>query len=663
MKQAALIALVVISIAGCANDRAYREGQRLLAEGKNEEGIKSLEQAVIEEPGNAQYRTALLRSREDYLKKHLVAGDAALNTGRLDEAESQFKSVLRMHPENTQATAGLAAIETRKRNVKLLSESEEAIKKEEFELARVKLRTVLAQQPDHAEALQLMKLLDEKSGRTRGVEFPQLATSLRRSVTLEFRDAPLKSVMDAIARQGGFNIVFDKDVRLDQRTTVFAKDTVLVDAMDMLLATNQLDRKVLNQNTMLIYPNVPAKRKDYEDVVVKSFFLANTDAKSTVNMIKTMAKIRDVYMDEGLNMVMVRDTPEAVRLAEKLIKVADRPEPEVMLEVEIMEVKRNRLLELGAQWPTQLSLLSLRDIDTVTTSNGVTVATTTTQTAQQLTLDSLKNIDSSKVGVSPNPTLNFRGEDSDVNLLANPRIRVKNKEKARIHIGDKVPVITSNTTSTGVVSESVSYLDVGLKLDVEPQVHLEGDVAIKVGLEVSNIVREIKSGTGTLTYQLGSRNANTVLRLRNGETQVLAGLISDEDRSSANKFPGLGDLPLLGRLFSNNRDENNKTEIVLLITPRIIRNVERPELSDAEFFAGTENNISDQPLRLRPAAPSTTTGNDKEISSPTPATSRRGLFGGRGASQQESTPSQEVSDKQMSDNAAQAEQPAQQSER
>jgi general secretion pathway protein D len=149
----------------------------------------------------------------------------------------------------------------------------------------------------------------------------------------------------------------------------------------------------------------------------------------------------------------------------------------------------------------------------------------------------------------------------------------------------------------------VSYLDVGLTVDVEPQVYLEGDVGIKVSLEVSNIVQQIKSATGTLTYQLGSRNASTNLRLKDGETQVLAGLIADEDRTSANKVPGFGDLPLLGRLFGNQRDELNKTEIVLMITPRIVRSIERPELADGEFFGGTESAASDQALQLRPLPP------------------------------------------------------------
>ncbi|MCA1925909.1 MAG: type II and III secretion system protein, partial [Thiobacillus sp.] len=193
------------------------------------------------------------------------------------------------------------------------------------------------------------------------------------------------------------------------------------------------------------------------------------------------------------------------------------------------------------------------------------------------------------------PQVNVKKEDSDVNILANPRIRVKNREKAKIHIGDKVPVITSNTTSTGVVSESVSYLDVGLKLDVEPNVLMRDDVQIRVGLEVSNIVREIRSNSGTLTYQIGTRNAGTTLRLKDGETQVLAGLISDEDRSAASRVPGLGDLPLIGRLFSSQRDERNKTEIVLLITPRVLRNMQAQQPALTEFRSGTDNAIGSSP--------------------------------------------------------------------
>ncbi|MBU1223081.1 MAG: type II secretion system protein D [Gammaproteobacteria bacterium] len=597
MNKALIIATLALTLGGCASDRAFREGERLLAQGQTEAGLQQLQQALKEEPNNAQYRTAYIQAREAQLARLFAEADAALQTGRDDAAEARYRDVLKLHAENPRARAALVSIETLRANRVLLKEARTALDKGEVESARGKLRSVLAREPAQADALALMKQVDEKTGKPRNADSPRLAAIYRRPVTLQFRDAPVRTVFDALSRQSGLNFVFDKDVRTDTRLTIFASDTSIVDALDMLLKTGQLGKKVLSENTLLIYPALPAKLKEYQDLVVKGFFLSNTDAKQMVNLVRSMAKTRDVYIDEKLNLLVIRDTPEAVRLVEKLVALADRPEPEVMLEVEILEVKRTRLQELGIQYPNQLTVLTPEATTTSHVEGGVIV--TDSVPGGRLTIQSLRDLTRADIGVSPNPAVNLRKDAGDVNILANPRIRVKNKEKAKIHIGDKVPVITANVTSTGVTSESVSYLDVGIKVDVEPQVYLEGDVGIKVGLEVSNIVQQIKSATGTLTYQLGSRNANTVLRLKDGETQVLAGLISDEDRSGASKVPLFGDIPLLGRLFSNNRDELSKTEIVLLITPRIVRNIERPELADSEFFGGTESAASDQSMQLR----------------------------------------------------------------
>lgn len=600
MNKALFVATLVLTLAGCASDRAFREGERLLAQGQTEAGMRQLGQALKEEPNNVQYRTAYIQAREAQLVRLFADADAALQAGRDDVAEARYRDALKLDAENPRVRAGLVLIETLRGNRVLLKDARTALEKGELEQARGKLRTVLAREPANADALALMKQVDEKTGKARSAESPRLAAIYRRSVTLQFRDAPVRTIFDALSRQSGLNFVFDKDVRTDTRLTIFASDTSIVDALDMLLKTGQLGKKVLSDNTLLVYPALPAKLREYQDLVVKGFFLSNTEAKQMVNLVRSMAKTRDVYIDEKLNLLVVRDTPEAVRLVEKLVALADRPEPEVMLEVEILEVKRTRLQELGLQWPNQLSVLTPEASTTSRVEGGVIV--TDSVPGGRLTIQSLRDLTHADLGVSPNPALNLRKDAGDVNILANPRIRVKNKEKAKIHIGDKVPVITANVTSTGVTSESVSYLDVGIKVDVEPQVHLEGDVGIRVGLEVSNIVQQVKSATGTLTYQLGSRNANTVLRLKDGETQVLAGLISDEDRSGASKVPGLGDLPLLGRLFANKRDELSKTEIVLLITPRIVRNIERPELADSEFFGGTESAASDQSLQLRPVS-------------------------------------------------------------
>jgi len=332
---------------------------------------------------------------------------------------------------------------------------------------------------------------------------------------------------------------------------------------------------VLNPNTVLIYPNTPAKAQAYKELTVKSFYLTNADVKQTANLVRQLVKTQDLFVDEKLNLLVIRDTPQAVRMVEKLIASHDLSEPEVMLEVEVLEIGHSQLSQIGVEWPGRVAL-------------GVQGAE---NTRGQLTGTEAKNLNSGlfRLNVSdPLVALNLRQQAGRTNVLANPRIRVKNKEKARIHIGDKVPVITTTAGATGFVSESVNYLDVGLKLEVEPQVHLEDEVGIKVGLEVSNISQELKTSSGTVAYQVGTRNTNTTLRLRDGETQVLAGLISDEDRRQAQKVPGASRLPLIGRLFSSSNDTVNKTEVVLLITPRVIRNVERPGPRIEEFNSGTE---------------------------------------------------------------------------
>ncbi len=206
-----------------------------------------------------------------------------------------------------------------------------------------------------------------------------------------------------------------------------------------------------------------------------------------------------------------------------------------------------------------------------------------------------------------NPAIvaNLRAQVGKGNLLANPRIRVKNRDKAKIHIGEKVPVVTSTSAVNVGVSTSVSYLDVGLKLDVEPIIHLDDEVAIKVVLEVSNILEQIVTNN-TVAYRLGTRNAATTLQLRDGETQVLAGLISDEDRKASSRIPGLGDLPTIGRLFSSDLDDSKKTEIVLLITPRIVRNLLPPICGAGRVHVRALTPKSAwQPVRTRASAPGT----------------------------------------------------------
>jgi general secretion pathway protein D len=314
-----------------------------------------------------------------------------------------------------------------------------------------------------------------------------------------------------------------------------------------------------------------------------------------------MLKTKDIFVDERLNMMTMRDTPEVIRIAEKLVAANDLADPEVMLDIEVLEVSRSRMQELGVEFPNRIAVNSLIPITTVTSATGV-VASSTMNASTQLTLEGLLNLNKGRFDVSPNPAVNFRKTTGDVNLLSNPRIRVRNNEKAKILVGDKVPVITTTSTANVGISESVQYVDVGLKLDVEPRITADNYVNIKVGLEVSSLGEKTITRNGATVYTIGTRDASTILRLKDGETQVLAGLISDDERKNASKLPGLGDIPLLGRLFANQQDQKTKTEIVLAITPRIISNIARPSAEVSEYWSGTDTLISDKPQVSLPAA-------------------------------------------------------------
>ncbi|HWI14642.1 MAG TPA: secretin and TonB N-terminal domain-containing protein, partial [Burkholderiales bacterium] len=515
MKYAA-IALMLALIAGCAGDATQSEARRLLSNGDTQAALAMLERAANENPRDRELRFEWLRQRELAASRFVTQGDTARSNGKIDEAAAAYRQALAIDPDQPRARAGLDGIAADRRHAALIQEADGWFRKQNYVEAESRLRAVLTENPGNHEARNLLRRVNDAKA-TQTLIPPVLKSAIGKKVTLEFRDANIRSVFEVIGRTTGVNFVFDKEVRPDLRTTIAVRNTTVEDAIKLILLTSQLERKVLNDNTLLIYPNTPAKQKEYQELVVRSFYVANVDVKQMMNLVRTVVKTRDVYVDEKLNLLVMKDTPEAVRLAEKLIETQDMADPEVTLEVEVLEVSNNRLKELGVRFP-----------DRVAFQDPATAGLPPT----------LMRASGPLVGFVATPAvlLNLRQQDGYANVLANPRIRVKNREKAKVHIGDRVPVITTTSTANVGVSASVNYLDVGLKLEVEPTIHLEGDVAIKVGLEVSNIVREVPTTGGGLAYQVGTRNAATVLRLHDGETQVLAGLIQDEERSTANRL-------------------------------------------------------------------------------------------------------------------------------
>jgi general secretion pathway protein D len=585
MSGSALRAVLLASLlAGCAGQQLHREGMALLAEGRSEEGLTKLAQASSAAPDNVSYRADLVRSRDQMVNRLLAAADSERAAGRPAAARAVYERVLGIHPGNSRAVVGLEMLDMDARHEEALARADALVKKRDAEAARAALAPVLLENPRNGKALLLQRKVNEQLARETPPE-PSLKAKFTKPVTLQFRDANLKMVFEALSRTSGINVLLDRDVKADLKTSIFVKDVSVEDTINLILLQNQLEKKVISDNTVFIYPATAAKLKEYQDLKVRSFHLANADPKQMLTMIKTLLKTKDVFIHEKTNSIVMRDTPDAIRLAERMITDQDIDQPEVMLEVEVLEVSTSRLSELGIRWPGSLTL---------------------TTPPAAATLGQLRNVGSRDLLVTPlSATLNLTLEDGDANVLASPRIRVRNREKAKIMIGSRVPVITNAVTpvATGapVVTGSVQYLDVGLKLEVEPDIHLDNEVVIKVALDVSSLIKEVLNAqSGSLAYEIGTRNATTVLRLKDGETQVLAGLINDEDRKAASKVPGLGQLPVIGRLFSSHRENGSKSEIVLSITPRIVGSARLPDVSEVEYWTGTEASLRNGTLSMNP---------------------------------------------------------------
>jgi general secretion pathway protein D len=584
----AVSAMTALLLSGCAGYQSFVQGQSDIAAGRIDSGIAKLRRASEQSPDNTEYRRRYLTEREAALNRLLRQADLAIESGNFDAAREALAQALAIDPANVRATTGPNRVEAAQRHWNAIEASAALARRGELDAALSKTQQVLSENPTHARAMQLQRQLlrqqADKTGKELGI-YPKLREAYRRPVSLSFAGATLQQVFDALKQASGLNYMLDKDVRTDQRVTLAVSNKPVEDILRLLLATNQLERRVLDEDTLLIYPNTPAKAAEYREMVVRTFYLSNAEATRVAQTLRTIAKARDVVVDEKLNLLVVRDSAEVVRLAEKLVAAQDVVEPEVMLELEVLEISVNRLIEMGISWPSSASA-------SVVGAAGK---------PGQLTLDEFRNRGSNLISLSvSDPALagRLRSQKGDANLLANPRVRVRNKQSAKILIGERVPVFTTTATANVGTSESVNYLDVGLKLEIEPTVSVDNEVAMKMALEVSNILETITRSSGTQAYRLGTRNTSTTLRVRDGETNILAGLIQRDERRSNTGVPGFNELPLVSKLFGTAQDSDTRTEIVLLVTPRIVRNIEPPGVGLQEFMAGTESAVGAAPIQL-----------------------------------------------------------------
>ncbi|WP_318258772.1 secretin N-terminal domain-containing protein [Geobacter anodireducens] len=344
--------------------------------------------------------------------------------------------------------------------------------------------------------------------------------------------------------------------------------------------------------------------------MVKTFYLNSLDAKKAVNLLRTMLQVKKIYVNEELNALVIRDNPELIDVAGKILEANDVPDAEVLLEVEVIQVSKNNSELFGLGLSRYAVSLNARtpgsggdffsdtfDPKVTTTSNDTTTVTTT----QVKNLLNLFNWNGYQGFLTvPSATYNFSKQLSNAEVLSNPKIRVKNREKSKFTVGTRVPITTTSSTgSVGGVTVNVQYVDVGVKLNAEPVIQLNNEVTIKLGVEVSSIIGEKTVGSGdaiSSVVTIGTRNVDTVLNLKDGETSIIGGLIEDSKSKSKQKIWLLGDIPLIGSLLSSHNDKYDKSELVLAITPRIVRAVSVPEADVAAFWSGKE----DDPTAVRP---------------------------------------------------------------
>lgn len=583
-----LVVLTFCLLAGCAEQRIRDQSHQALLAGDYESAVRSLEEGVKDHPDSTVLRSGLLQTRAEALSRLIGRAGTARAQGKLDESEHELERARALDPTNERLRALIINLATERRQATALGEAEQWVAKKRPDMAQRIISQGLKDNPHHDGLLALQRRLEVAQRQTQ-LRAGQVVLSEMRPISLDFRDAPLRTVLDVVSRNSGINFILDRDVRADVHVTVLMRQARVEDALDLLIGTNQLAKKVVDPQTIVIYPNTPEKQREYQEQIVRVFYLASAEAKGAASFLKSMLKIHEPFVEERSNMLALRDSQENIELAERLIALYDTSEPEVQIDVEVMEISSTRLTELGVQFPDTFSLTPLAP-------DG----------SSNLTLGNIRSLNRDRIALSVGGLIaHLKRQVGDVNTLANPKIRARNKEKAKILIGDKIPVITTTTSTGGFVSDSVNYLDVGIKLDVEPTVYTDDEVAIKVGLEVSSLGASVKTNSGTLAYQIGTRNAATLLRLRDGETQLLAGLISRDDRSASSRVPGLGDLPVLGRLFSNQQTTANHTELVLAITPHVLRNIRLPDASESELWVGTETLPRLKPFggqRVQPAA-------------------------------------------------------------
>ena len=558
----AIVAIVVVTASACSAGRAFRRGEASAQMGDWDAAVAYFTRAVQENPGRVDYKIALERAMLTASRAHVTRARKFEDQGELSAAALEYRKASEFDPSNRQAAAKMVQLERTIRD-----QIEAARPRPAIERMREQARAELAP--------------------------PLLNPASDEPLQMQFIDASLRDIIDFIGSATGINVSYDQQFQ-DRQYSVQLADVTVDDALNQILSANQSFFKVVNARTIIVIPDTPQKRAQYEEQVIRTFYVSHADVQELAQLISTVIRVPQmavqpmVAVNKTANSITIRATTAVAAVIERILEANDKPLAEVMIDVEILEVDRARVKQFGLEL-SQYAISGIFSPEVVPPADGTTP---------------FFNLNTITRGVStadfylavPAAVVRFLETDSQTRLIAKPQLRGQEGQQLTLNLGEDFPVPTTafSPIATGGAAvnplTSFNYRPVGIILEMTPRVTYEGEVILDLTIESSSVGTNV-SVAGTELPRFLSRRVVTMLRLRDGESNLLAGLLQEEERRSMRGFPGVLSLPILRRLFSSTDDTISQTDIVILLTPRIIRTHELTQEDLSPIFIGTQQNI------------------------------------------------------------------------
>ncbi len=546
------VALCGLALAGCPSS-AFRRAQVAEQEADFDKAVLEYMDALANEPGNVAYRAGLLRAKIAASQAHFEKGKQYQEAGVPERALMELQQAVELDPSNQYAEV-------------------------ELQKVRRELEVQLGQRPTPA-------TMDQMKEKIHGVrpQPPVLEPRSTEPISLDFpKPVSVFDIYRALGKAFGINVLFDPNLK-DQQMAIELKEVTAKSALETVMRAAGHFYKTQDSHTIIIAADTPQNRRAYEDLVIQTFFLSNSEVKEVMTMLRSLVDSKKLAPNEALNAISVRDTADRVKVAESIIRANDKSRAEVVVDVELLQINTSKLRELG------LTLAPYQITQTLDMGGEDAV----------LHLSDLEFLNQANWALTiPSFIYDFAKQSGDAQLLAKPQLRISEGETAKLLVGDKVPIpVTSfNTAQTAggniVPVTSFQYQDVGIKIELKPRVHHNKEVTLALKVEVSNLAGNVAGPNGQQQPIIGTRTIESTIRLKDGETNFLAGLIRTDATATEQGIPGISDIPVLGRLFTKNSTQSQRTDLILTLTPHIIRTPDVEEQDLLPIWVGTEANIT-----------------------------------------------------------------------